>query len=116
MHKWRWLYIKSHQLHHLTYCSQGITAHYMHWIDFFLESTIEGITHVLCFPLGGSPIGFISFTCAGVFNGVVVHSGWNFKFLPDPVRHYFHHSKFSVNYSIGPLDFLLGTSDNGAQN
>lgn len=110
MHKWAWLYQKVHKKHHLVFASIAASAHYMQWFDFFLESMSESICHVLCFPFGASPIAFISFSCAGVFNGVVVHSGYDFPFLPDPKRHYFHHTKFKVNYSIGPLDKVLGTN------
>lgn len=110
MHKWKWLYQKVHKKHHQVFASIAASAHYMTWFDFFLESMCEAIFHVLCFPFGASPIAFISFSCAGVFNGVVVHSGYDIPYLPDPKRHYFHHTKYKVNYSIGPLDRMLGTN------
>jgi hypothetical protein len=113
MHKWKWLYMNAHKQHHTVYASLAASAHYMTWIDFFFESTLESIGQLLSFPLGGSPIAFISFTCVGVFNGVVVHSGYDLPLLPDPKRHYLHHAKFIVNYSIGPMDTVFGTVDNG---
>eukprot|EP01080_Neovahlkampfia_damariscottae_P003845 gene3845-7005_t len=111
MHKWTWLYKKIHKLHHLTYATRGISAHYMNFFDFVLESISElSGAIIICFPFNGSPISFICFSTIAVFNGVVVHSGYDLPLLPSPKRHYIHHTKFNCNYSIGPCDTLFSTN------
>lgn len=49
----------------------------------------------------------------GAFNGVCVHSGYDLPFLPDPLMHLAHHRKSRVNFSLGLLDTLCGTADEG---
>ena len=69
MHKWSWLYKGIHKSHHLVYASKGISAHYMNFFDFVLESISELSGAILiCFPLKGSPISFICFSTIAVFS------------------------------------------------
>lgn len=51
----------------------------------------------------------------GAFNGVCVHSGWDFPWLPDPRPHLQHHLKYRVNYSLGLMDAVYGTKDDGSE-
>lgn len=49
----------------------------------------------------------------GAWNGVVVHSGYDLPFCPNPLLHLAHHRKGNVNFSLGILDALCGTTCDG---
>jgi sterol desaturase/sphingolipid hydroxylase (fatty acid hydroxylase superfamily) len=99
-----------HMIHHETFSTSGISGHYMSVVNFFFDSIAPGIVIILLmFPLGCTPMGFISFAAYGIFNTVVVHSGWNFKYMPDPLPHFYHHTKYNVNYSAGIFDKIFKT-------
>jgi sterol desaturase/sphingolipid hydroxylase (fatty acid hydroxylase superfamily) len=83
----------------------------MSLIDFLFEAVLEFVVFVVVLmSLGMSPMAFISFCSLGMFNTVVVHSGYDIPFLPDPYPHYLHHKTSKVNFSIGLMDYILNTS------
>ena len=49
----------------------------------------------------------------GAWNGVVVHSGYDLPFCPSPLLHLAHHRKGNVNFSLGILDAMCGTTCEG---
>jgi sterol desaturase/sphingolipid hydroxylase (fatty acid hydroxylase superfamily) len=83
----------------------------MEFIDFLLEVVFEvwGFIFILM-PLGMSPMAFLGFSSLGIFNTIVVHSGYDLFWFPDPYPHYLHHKEMKVNFSIGLLDFIFKTS------
>jgi len=100
-----------HRLHHSTYADSAVSGHYMHWIDWWLESILPGLVGslILCYWFGAPGSAFVNFTFIGGFNTAVVHSGWEFDYLPSPWDHYAHHKKLNRNYAIGPSDLLNGS-------
>eukprot|EP01080_Neovahlkampfia_damariscottae_P003261 gene3261-5704_t len=110
MHSVSWLRF-THFEHHNTYATIGLTGHYMEMIDFFFEVAFEQLGFVIILmPFGLSPMAYLGFANLGIFNTVVVHSGYDFFYLPDPRPHYLHHKNIKVNYSIGVLDSVFKTS------
>lgn len=100
---------KIHDLHHQTLATSGFTSHYMSLPDFFLESIILIIYMALLMPFGCSPIPILQFSSFGIFNTVVVHSGYDISFFPSPESHWNHHKYYKINYSFGITDHLFGT-------
>jgi hypothetical protein len=104
------IYKYTHSLHHATFASQAISAHFMTVIDFAFESMIPMIISIYLFRWGASTVSLIAFAAAGAWNTTVVHSGYDFAFLADPTLHYVHHLKYFKNYSIGISDYLFQTT------
>lgn len=98
-----------HDLHHQTLATSAFTSHYMGFVDFFLESIILIIFSSILLPLGCSPIAILQFASYGIYNTVVVHSGYDFPYLPSPESHWIHHKFYKVNFSFGITDSLFGT-------
>lgn len=110
MHLTEWIYKVTHSLHHNTFASQAVSAHFMTVIDFFLESMLPMIVSVLFFKYGASSIALLSFACAGALNTTVVHSGYEIPLFSSPKLHYLHHLKYNFNFSIGITDYLFQTN------
>jgi sterol desaturase/sphingolipid hydroxylase (fatty acid hydroxylase superfamily) len=90
--------------------SSGLSAHYMSFLDFVLENLGGYVTGMILLNYYQGPsLSFIMATVPSAFHTVCVHSGWKFWFLPDPTRHYIHHTKQNCNYGLGPLDRYFNT-------
>jgi len=103
--------LMNHQDHHLTFATDSLSCHFMGWWDYFMEVVLPVVGGLLILsPLGLPAEAFISFSCFGIVNTVIVHSGYDFApFLPNPVFHYIHHSKHSANLGLGVFDRFAGT-------
>ena len=108
-HKFQWLK-PTHVLHHETFAISGLSGHCMTLFDFFFQSIFGGCAGILLFNFGCSPMALLAFASYGIFNTVVVHSGWDIEFLPDPKIHFLHHSKYNVNYGCGIFDDVFNTA------
>jgi sterol desaturase/sphingolipid hydroxylase (fatty acid hydroxylase superfamily) len=104
------LYKPTHSLHHSTFSSQGVSAHFMTLIDFSFESMLASIIMCVGLYFGASPISLVSMAAVGSYQTIVDHSGWNLPLNKDPIHHYLHHNyrKKIVNYGLGPIEQLLG--------
>ena len=98
----------SHKLHHQTHANSGISFHYMDLLDFVFENPLPCLIPV--YIAGLHVPAFFIFVVVGVFNSVVVHSGWQFPYFPDISTHLRHHTSQQYNYGIGLLDRICGTS------
>jgi len=105
---WGPLYGALHALHHQTHADSAVSFGYMDLIDYTLETTLPGIAPL--YIVGAHPPSYFGFLAVGLFNAILVHSGWDFLVLADPARHRTHHLRPSKNLGNGPLDWLLGTS------
>lgn len=110
MHLNETIYKFTHSLHHSTFGSQAVSAHFMTIIDFTLESVVPMVVSILFFKYGASGVALLSFACAGALNTTVVHSGYELPFLSSPKQHYLHHLKYNYNFSIGITDYLFQTN------
>jgi len=113
LHASRKLYEVAHKLHHTTFADRAITYHYMDFIDFMFEISLPNLIPQLIF--GMNVPAWIAFLIMGTWNAIVVHSGWDLPFCPDPAEHVAHHTKYKVNYGVGVLDIACGTFDPGKQ-
>ena len=118
MHVNKMIYRYAHKLHHLSYATVGLSAHYMSVIDFAFESVIPVvILMVLVIPIpplspyfyGFSHSGFVGFTAVGSFVSVMCHSGWKVSFCPSPWPHFIHHHKQIFNYGSFVTDKIANT-------
>jgi len=118
MHWNRKIYRMIHKLHHLSYATVGISANYMHLLDFFGESILPSLVLILLllpippfypFFYGFSHAGLVGFVTVASFVTVIVHSGWSFSFFPSPTPHYIHHNKQNYNYGSFMVDKIAGT-------
>jgi len=103
-------YKPTHSLHHSTFSSQGVSAHFMTLIDFFFESMAVAFIMSISLFFGFSPISLISWSAVSSYQTVISHSGWNLPLNRDPIPHYLHHNyrKKVVNYGLGPIEQILG--------
>jgi hypothetical protein len=111
MHRIPGAYRSTHKQHHLTFADMAISHHWMGPIDFLLETVLPCCLPVILFGL--HPAGWFGFIGMGAFNGVVVHSGYDLPYMPDPRPHLAHHRNGAVNFSLGLLDSCFGTTDDG---
>eukprot|EP01080_Neovahlkampfia_damariscottae_P006719 gene6719-10884_t len=104
------LYKPIHSLHHATYSSQGVSAHFMTFVDFIFESMTAAILMSISLFFGFSPIALVSWSAVSSYQTVVDHSGWNLPLNKDPLHHYLHHNyrKKIVNFGLGPIEQILG--------
>jgi sterol desaturase/sphingolipid hydroxylase (fatty acid hydroxylase superfamily) len=102
-------YKSTHALHHATFASQGVSAHFMTFIDFIFESMVAALFMCLTLSFGASPISLVSLAAIGSYQTIIGHSGWDLPFNRDPIEHYLHHNylKKSVNFGLGPIEKIL---------
>jgi len=106
---WRPVYgALGHALHHQTHTDSAVSFGYMGAVDYMLETNVPAL--VPLYIVGVHVPAYTGFLAVGLFNAILVHSGWNFPWLADPTRHSVHHSRPSLNLGNGPLDYLLGTA------
>lgn len=103
--------LRWHDTHHSSFADSGVSHHFMGLGDYFLETVLPVFFPVLL--LGYHESAFAAVLVMGGFNGVVVHSGWDLAFLPDPKPHSQHHRKHGVNFGLGIFDAAIGTYDSG---
>jgi sterol desaturase/sphingolipid hydroxylase (fatty acid hydroxylase superfamily) len=90
-----------HKDHHQTFGDIAISYHYMTVIDFLLEVTLP--SHLPLLLIGIHPSLWLAFIGFGTWNGIVVHSGWNLPFCPNPSYHLLHHQQYNQNLGGGPI-------------
>lgn len=103
--------VRWHDRHHSSFADSAVSHHYMSFLDYLLETVFPVFVPILV--VGFHESAFAALLVMGGFNGVVVHSGWDLPFLPDPNPHFAHHKKYCVNYGLGIFDVALGTYDVG---
>jgi sterol desaturase/sphingolipid hydroxylase (fatty acid hydroxylase superfamily) len=103
--------LRIHDKHHASFADSGVSHHYMSFFDYLLETVFPVFVPILL--LGYHESAFAALLIMGGYNGVVVHSGWDLPFLPDPNPHFAHHRKYCVNFGLGIFDVALGTYDVG---
>ena len=99
------LYRLIHKKHHLTFGDMAITAHYMTFVDYIIETIFPFWLAVYiinpCFTT------ILIWAIIGQINGLITHSGYKFDGLQSPLNHYFHHTKININYGSGGLSRFI---------
>jgi len=101
------LFRSFHALHHSTHASLGISADFMHPVDYILEGAIPTFVPLLIVnPHVVTMWYLVSITAILSVHG---HGAYKFPLLPSPIDHLRHHQYPTVNFGIGLLDFLCRT-------
>ena len=98
-----------HKKHHSTFGTIGISNYYMSTLDFILEVIIPFILGP--FIINCHAITFIIFLVISNLNSIIVHSGYQIPFLPQPDIHFIHHDQYNKNYSLHFPDRIHNTLD-----
>ena len=105
-HKYFYKYI--HKKHHLTYADSGISGYYMGMFDFFCEFILPFFLPL--YLIGNDPLIMLTFGIIGQINGIISHSGHNFRFMPYSEDHLIHHTKQKYNYGVIFMDYIFKTN------
>lgn len=97
-----------HALHHQTHTDSAVTFGYMGLVDYTLETTLPALAPL--YVVGVHVPAYMGFLAVGLFNAILVHSGWDFPYLASPRRHSIHHTRPTKNLGNGPLDLVFGTA------
>jgi lathosterol oxidase len=99
------LYRLIHKKHHLTFGDMAITAHYMTFTDYIIETILPFWCSIYiinpCFTTT------LIWSVISQINGLITHSGYDFSCLNSPQNHYYHHTKININYGSGGLSKIF---------
>ena len=99
------LYRLIHKKHHLTFGDMAITAHYMTFVDYVIETLIP---YWCCiYIINPCFTATLMLAVLGQVNGLITHSGYKIFWLKSPQNHYYHHTKINMNYGSGGLSVLV---------
>jgi len=113
MHSSKEVFDATHAFHHSSHATKGCSNHYMKPLDYLWEVMLPATLPM--FVLGLHPPALAAFLTVGGWNGITVHSGWNFPLSSDPRDHFLHHVNYSVNFALGPCDLASKTYRQGSE-
>lgn len=104
----KFLYRHIHKIHHEWTSPIGFASIYAHPLEHLIANLFPIVAPVYIFNINYITLNI--WICLSTMSAVHSHSGYELPFLPSPILHDTHHSRFNYNYGvIGLMDYLFKT-------